>query len=143
MPTPSWIASSTMPIASNSAETAYAEICRPKLDTSLERLTTITACRPLNQGARSSRNPGAQSSRNNGAASSESADNELESLLLVVNLDVAPDERTKIVVGVAAEIVVDPKLVMMFSRSLYRSFVLLPTGLNMTLIRPSAGLPIS
>lgn len=26
-----------MPIASNSAETAYAEICRAKLDTSLER----------------------------------------------------------------------------------------------------------
>jgi hypothetical protein len=37
MPTPSWIASSTMPIASNSAERAYAEICRAKLDTSLER----------------------------------------------------------------------------------------------------------
>ncbi len=39
----------------------------------LNELTTIIACRPHQQGARSSRNPGAQSSRNKGAASSESA----------------------------------------------------------------------
>lgn len=65
-PAPSWIASSTTPTASNSAEKAYVEICLEKLDTRTERIGNNHCLQtPLKQGA--------QSSRNKGAASSESA----------------------------------------------------------------------
>lgn len=60
-PTLSWIASFTMPIASNSAETARAESAAQSSTHHSSELTTIIACRPLKAGSEIIREPGGAS----------------------------------------------------------------------------------